>query len=264
MDSRNCFPTTRDLPETRLRRVSDALLNLLYPDSCLICSAPVHRAQDCSVCAPCWSKVRRLGLRRPWCPSCGLPFAGFELGQDHLCGGCAQRTPPYSGARSFGLYSAEMRCLVQAFKFRGRRNLAGLLGPLLAEAFTESWSRADIDVIVPVPLHPGRKRERGFNQSGLLADGLGALLGMPVDHRALVRVRRTVPQVGLTDPERVRNVRRAFACGTAERIGGKRVLLVDDVMTTGATVESAALALMRGGAWRVSVLTAARAVTGME
>jgi len=169
--------------------------------------------------------------------------------------------PPYAGARSFGYYSTELAKIIQQLKFQGRRNLAGLLGPLLTAAFFESWNREDFDLVVPVPLHPRRQRERGFNQSELLAQFLSH--NIAVFHSpALIRARATLPQVGLTDAERKENVRNAFRCSLPQRVSGKRVLLVDDVMTTGATVASAAQALLNGGALRVSVLTVARAEKG--
>ncbi len=169
--------------------------------------------------------------------------------------------PPYAGARSFGYYAAELAKIIQHLKFHGRRNLAGLLGPLLAAAILESWSRKEFDLVVPVPHHPGRRRERGFNQSELLAQFLSHCIGV-AQNSALIRTRATLPQVGLTDTERKENVRNAFRCSLPEAVSGKRVLLVDDVMTTGATVASAAQALLNAGALRVSVLTVARAEKG--
>jgi len=113
---------------------------------------------------------------------------------------------------------------------------------------------------MPVPLHPGRERERGFNQSTLLARALARSLALPLREKAIVRIRKTLPQVGLSDSERRRNLKNAFRCRDTHTIADQRVLLVDDVMTTGATVASACKALLRGGAMRVMVLTAARTV----
>ena len=186
---------------------------------------------------------------------------GFDTAWDFLCGNCILEMPPYSGARSFGYYSAELGKIIQQLKFRGRRNLSSLLGPLLTETFFESWSREEFDLVVPVPLHPKRKRERGFNQSDVLARRLSCSIAVPY-RSALIRTRATLPQVGLTDTERKENVRTAFRCPQPHRVSGKRILLIDDVMTTGATVSSAARALLDGGAFRVSVLTVARTGKG--
>lgn len=152
--------------------------------------------------------------------------------------------------------------MIQCLKFRHRQNLAGLLAPLLAGTFFESWQREEFDIIVPVPLHPKRSRERGFNQAALLSRGLARHLALPVRENVLARIRRTAPQVGLADSERRSNVRGAFQC-RRRAITEQRVLLIDDVMTTGATAASATEALMSGGALRVSVLTVARAVPGI-
>jgi ComF family protein len=165
--------------------------------------------------------------------------------------------PPYAGARSFGYYAAELSGIIQGLKFKGRRNFAGLLAPLMSETFFGSWCREDFDLIVPVPLHWKRKRERGYNQSELLARLLAGQIAIPYIH-ALIRVRPTLPQVGLTDSQRFENLRDAFRCAKTNKISGRRVLLIDDVMTTGATVASAAQTLLEGGAMRVSVLTVAR------
>jgi ComF family protein len=251
------FPTTRDLPVSHIQKILDGLLNLIYPDRCFICNTPVARRHDCGVCAGCWSKAIALKVVPPRCSSCGLPFQGFEDRSEHLCGNCILDAPPYSGARSFGHYTAELSRLIHGLKFHARRNLVGLLAPLLAETFFDNWDRGDFDMLIPVPLHSKRRRERGYNQSELLARSLAHKIALPY-HSPLRRIRSTLPQVGLTDFQRQENVRRAFICPKPEAIYKKRILLVDDVMTTGATVSSAAQTLKGGGALRVSVLTVAR------
>lgn len=200
----------------------------------------------------------------PFCPLCGLPYASFENGPAHLCGRCTLIPPPYSGARSFGCYSTELSCMIQALKFDGRQDMAKLLAPLLASTFLEFWSPREIDLILPVPLHSKRRRERGYNQAALLGLALGRLIGLPCLDKILKRMRNTLPQVGLSDSERTHNVAHAFHCPKPDAIRGQRILLVDDVMTTGSTVASACEALLEVGALRVSVLTVARAVAGRE
>ncbi len=263
MASKPFIPTPRDLPVTLPRRLADAVLNLIFPESCIICSAPVSRQQDAGVCERCWQRTLQLRIREPWCVSCGLPFSSFGSAEPHLCSDCILHPPPYSGARSFGYYSAELSRIIQHLKFRRRQNLAGLLAPLLASTFFDCWNRGEFDIIVPVPLHPKRRHERGFNQAALLGRGLTRQLALPVLEKALIRVRHTTPQVNLTDAARWTNVRQAFQCRLWEKVSGQRVLLVDDVMTTGATAASAAEALLSGGSRSVSVLTVARAVPGI-
>jgi ComF family protein len=185
-------------------------------------------------------------------------------GGSQLCIACASETPSYSGARSFGYYGGELGLCLRAIKFQGRRNLAAHIGPLMARTAAAGFGRTAIDTMVPVPLHPRRHRQRGFNQAALLAQEVSRCLAVPVETRLLVRVRPTAPQVGLDNQQRRVNVRGAFSCPYPPGIQGASVLLVDDIMTTGATAESAAAALKEAGAARVWVLSAARAVPGVE
>jgi ComF family protein len=252
------IPTIRDLPDSDVRRVLDGLLNLVYPEVCLLCSASISRRRDCGICDSCWNKAIALRIVPPRCSCCGLPFQNFAAESESLCGDCIQQLPPYAGARSFGHYTSELSGLIQGLKFRSRRNLVVLLMPLLADTFFDSWKREDFDFITPVPLHPKRKCERGYNQSELLARSLAGRIAVPCNN-VLIRVRSTAPQVGLTNSQRLENMRNAFRCIAPAQILKRRVLLIDDVMTTGATAASAARALLEGGAWRVSVLTVARA-----
>lgn len=182
----------------------------------------------------------------------------FEPGSAFLCGDCILTPPPFTGARSFGYYTGELGKLVRALKFQNRRNLAGLLAPFMIEAFWETWSRDDFDMVTPIPLHPGRRRARGYNQSELLARRLANRVGIPFRNKILVRRRPTAPQTGLTDSRRRENVRNAFRCVDSLQVAGRRILLIDDVMTTGATAASASGTLMKSGAFRVCVLTLAR------
>ncbi len=258
MAPKPCFPTIRDLPRHPFQRILDSVLNLFFPDQCIICALPIARRQDCGICDSCWNKAIALQIRPPRCSSCGLPFQSFSDNSEYLCGDCILQMPPFSGARSFGYYTAELSKLIQEFKFHGRRNLVDLLAPLLAGTFFDHWVPEDFDLIVAVPLHQKRKRQRGYNQSELLARSLSRRIAIPCQ-QALMRIRSTLPQVGLTDSQRQENVRNAFRCHNPESISQRRILLIDDVMTTGATVASAAQALIDGGALRISVLTVARA-----
>jgi len=253
------FPTARDVQVSPLRAISDGFLNLFYPEECFICSSTIARRQDCGLCGDCWSKVVGLRIDGARCPSCGVPLPNFADGSENLCLECVRQPPPYSGARSFGYYSTELRRVIQELKFGGRRPLAQLLAPLMADAFFESWRREDFDFITAVPLHPGRRRKRGFNQAELLSRALARTVGLP-ELRVLRRTAATQSQVGLSDTQRLENVRNAFSCPHTCRVEGKRILLVDDVVTTGATVASASRTLIDAGAEKVSVMSAARAV----
>jgi ComF family protein len=242
-----------------LETAVDSLLNLFLPQSCLACGEALARRRERGICGPCWKRIAALAITPPWCPSCGMPFsAGVEA--PYLCGRCILEPPLFSGARSFGVYTAELRSAVHGLKFDGRRDLAKPLARLLESTWRATWSAEDVDRIVPVPLHPRRKRERGFNQAAVLARALGRRLAVPFGEECLVRSRNTGAQVGLSEAERGTNVRGAFGVPGTAAVRGMRILLIDDVYTTGATVASAARALLGAGALRVSVLTLARAV----
>jgi ComF family protein len=160
--------------------------------------------------------------------------------------------------RSFGPYDAELRALIVLLKYSGVRPLARPLGSWLALAIQQCPALRDADALVPVPLHPSRQRARGFNQAELLARELGRWVKIPTENRWLARVKDTPSQAGLTPVQRVENVRGAFAAAT--KLDTARILLLDDVCTTGATVNACARALKHAGAEQVNALTVARVV----
>lgn len=211
----------------------------------------------------------------PVCRRCGTPFFSFPEarealpiaeggcqpatapGTEHLCGRCRRRPPVFSYARSAARYGDVVREALHAFKFGGRRALAAPLGALLGET-RHVLPIERVDLLVPVPLHPRRERERGFNQAMLLARRLEAAWGTPVGATVLRRTVDTVSQTDVSADRRRANVRGAFALGRPEQVAGRHVLLVDDIMTTGATAVECVACLKRGGAATVGILTVAR------
>lgn len=240
-----------------LARWFDPLLDLVFPAVCPICATrsddPAHRP----FCGPCWAALPvELG---PGCSLCGEPFPG--LGGVLACDTCRRTPPPYTFARAVGPYRDGMREAIHALKYGRRPVLATPLGRLLAEAGAralptppDAWA----DGLVPVPLHPARLAERGFNQAELLAVPCAARWRLPVLARALIRARPTLPQADLDAEARRANVRDAFRVPRSTDVRDRRLLLVDDVLTTGATVGAAARALRAAGAAAVGVLTLAR------
>lgn len=230
-------------------------LDLFYPPYCFGCRS---RARHGGFCRRC---LDRIGMpRSPLCPSCGLPFR-TRLGADHPCGRCLRRRPAFRRARACALYvssAAEESPLAKAlhlFKYGRDVTVGADLSHLLVARCPHP---PEYDLLVPVPLHPARLRWRGFNQSLLLARPLGRSWGVEVDPLVLRRARSTPPQVGLDESARRKNVRGAFRVAVPGSIRGRSILLVDDVLTTGATANECALTLRRSGARRVDVLVLAR------
>jgi len=239
-----------------MRRAAGRLLDTLLPPRCLACGAGV--GEGGAVCAPCWAAISWLGA--PCCAACGLPFE-WDQGRDAVCAQCARRPPPWRRARAAMRYDDLARRLVLGFKHGDRTHAAPSFARWLARAGAEVL--ADAELIVPVPLNRWRLARRRFNQSALLAIELQKLLA-PSGPRALpdalVRHRRTPSQGGLGRAGRQRNVAGAFILHPrrAGAVAGRRIVLVDDVLTTGATAGECVKVLLRAGAARVDVLTLAR------
>jgi ComF family protein len=239
-------------PPAMARRLAGAALDLLLPPRCLKCGIAVTVAH--ALCPACWRGITFLAA--PCCACCGLPF-DYELGPEALCGACARELPPYTRARAALRYDEESRRLILAFKHGDRLQLAPALAGWMRRA--GAGLLAEAHVIVPVPLHWTRLFARRYNQAAVLAHALAAE-GPPVLADALLRRRRTPSQGKRNAAARRRNVAGAFAVHPDRSVGGKRVLLIDDVLTTGATVGECARVLKRAGAADVDVLTLARTV----
>jgi ComF family protein len=236
------------------------LLGWVLPARCHACARYLRRESNPSFCRDCWGTVSLID--GPCCPRCGKPFASeaaLSHSPGHLCGDCRERLPRFDRAVAAGWYEGVLAEAIHLFKYRGRTLLGRPLGALLVNTIERI---PDTDCLVPVPLHPSRLREREFNQALLLCDILGSKSGLPVIPDALQRTRETPPQIGLSRLDRRRNVRRAFVPRRPERIEGRRILLIDDVFTTGSTANDCARALKRAGAESVSVLTVARTPDG--
>ncbi|HET8579260.1 MAG TPA: ComF family protein [Methylomirabilota bacterium] len=228
-----------------------ALLDLVFPPFCPVCDDRLGEGRRDPLCARCWARLER--IEGPVCRTCGLPMT-----VPGICGACRRRRPAFAYARAAARYGDVVREALHAFKFGGRRALAAPLADLLAAA-GPAWLPAGApDLILPVPLHPRRERERGFNQAVLLARRIGRAWGRSVREDVLRRTIATLPQTDLGLQARRANVRGAFALRRSELVAGRHVLVVDDVFTTGATVGECARCLYKAGAARVGVLTVAR------
>lgn len=238
-------------------RAAEWPLRVLFPPACAGCLR--HVSQPGVLCGDCWPKLRF--LERPWCEVMGKPFS-HEMGDGFLSAEAIANPPPFDRARSAVAYSGVARQMVQSLKYSDRTDLAPWMARWMMRAGAELVSVAD--VVVPVPLHWRRFLRRRFNQSAELARSIAGLSGRPFVPSAVKRVKVTRQQVGLGLREREDNVRAAFAIPPEGEmhVRGRRVLVVDDVYTTGATVSSLAKALKRSGASGVDVLTFARVLPG--
>ena len=236
------------------RRLGRGALDLLFPPLCVSCRVPVMESY--TLCAGCW---RAIGfLDGPCCQQCGYPF-DFDPGAGTLCGACLARPPAFERALSVMRYDDKSRDLILAYKRADRLDLVPAFANWLSRTGRELLEEADL--IVPVPLHRSRLWLRRYNQSALLAQELARRAGRPADPFVLERARRTPSQGEMPSAKaRRRNVLGAFRVANRDAVRGKTVLLIDDVYTTGATVEACARALKRAKAKRILILTLARVV----
>jgi len=242
--------------ESGLRRAGRSILDLFYPPQCIACRQPV--ADPHGLCPDCWRSLHF--LEGAVCATCGLPFE-IDPGESTPCAACIAHPPAFDRARAILRYDDGSRKAVLALKRADRLDLVPAFGRWLERTGRELLQRSDL--IVPVPLHRFRLWQRRFNQSAELTRALSRLSGVPADPLALARTRPTPSQGEMPSAgARRRNVRGAFTVpsGRKARVQGKRVLLVDDVLTTGATVNACAKALKRAGAAEVYVLALARVV----
>ncbi|MDE1156927.1 MAG: ComF family protein [Neorhizobium sp.] len=236
--------------------IAGRLADLIYPPVCAGCG--IRNGSHRALCPSCWATMRF--VERPYCEVLGLPFS-HDPGPGFLSAQAIADPPVFDRLRSVALYEGVARQLVQSLKYRDRTELAAMMALWMVRV--GGGHVAACDGILPVPLHPARFLKRRFNQSAELSRQMAELAGRPHLPGALVRRKRTAQQVGLSARARLENVRAAFniAEGHEDEVFGKRLVLVDDVFTTGATVSSATRALKRAGAADVTVLTFAMAVS---
>jgi len=242
-----------------LRGALRLALDMALPPLCPSCREPL--GDGIGLCASCWSKLSF--IEPPYCARLGIPFL-YDPGPGLLSMEAIANPPAYDRARAAVRYDDVARALVHRFKYGDRLDLAPLMGRWMARAGGELLANAD--ALIPVPLHWRRLWARRFNQSAALAGAIGQASGVPVLHSALKRVRATAQQVGLSKPQRAENVQGAFSVPAGEKglVAGRRLVLIDDVLTSGATVDSCARALLRAGAAHVDVLAFARVVSPMR
>ena len=225
-------------------------IDLIFPPRCVICKKKSSKI----ICEDCLGKIEY--LKPPICGVCGKPWDKYFEG--NLCEDCAKGGAPFSMARSVALYDGMLKEAIHKFKFDGKRKIAPYLSRLLV-AYLQYGDIPikELDVVIPVPLAKKREKQRGYNQSKLLAEGIARHYSIPLDDASLKKIKDITPQFELSRKERLQNIRGAFR---SSPIAGKNILLIDDIYTTGATAREAATALKAAGANNVYVLTLARAV----
>jgi ComF family protein len=236
------------------RHLRESCLELLFPSRCLACRQPVAPGTLPMFCPSCLSQVEL--LQGPLCPGCGRRFPK-AAGGPHFCGLCLSGHYHFNRARAVAIYAEPFSTVLHRFKYQGES--CGLKSfKALLELLPEPPCPVMPELILPVPLHPGRLRQRGYNQAAVLARAFFPHQRKILRNDILLRVRPTEPQTGLSGRARRRNLRRAFGVKDPARVEGRRILLVDDVFTTGTTVNECARILKKAGADEVCVLTLAR------
>jgi ComF family protein len=233
-----------------------SLVDFFFPPRCPSCAENLGENESHLICSSCFGQIKRVS--HPMCPRCGVGFA-TDAGEDHFCSDCLLDRGHFTKARSLARYEGLLADLISRFKYMGASRLATPLSHLLADYTNGDFSFRDYSLIMPVPLHPRRLRQRGYNQSLLLARTVSRKHSIPLDYTSLRRIRPTQPQTELSGAQRQKNVHGAFAVHKKAAVAEKTILLIDDVFTTGATVEECARALLKSGSKRVDVLTLVRA-----
>ena len=233
-----------------LRDLYETAIVFLYPAECRVCKEFLGATSIPYICGNCWQDIQF--IEPPWCDICGTPNI------NGLCDPCAISPPRYGKLRSIAFYQTTLQQAVQFFKFEKKKALARHLSQLLNAHIPSDCSIAEYDFILPVPIHKKRLRERGFNQATLLANGIAKAGGVPVRTDILTRHRHTVAQSSLDREARQQNIIGAFEIRNPKLINGKRLLVIDDVFTTGATIREVVNELWTADPAEVDVLTLAR------
>jgi ComF family protein len=239
-----------------MRFFLERLFQFFLPHPCPCCEKFLTEGSS-GICSDCLAEIH--WVEPPFCTVCGTPFLS-KVGEAHACGSCLVKKRYFTTARALGYYEGPLQQAIHRWKYEGRTSLTVHFGEWLAAGLPRYWPSHSFDLLIPVPLHVRRLRERGFNQALLLVKELSRHTGIPFHARVLQKKRHTLPQVDLSRAEREREIKGVFHVLAPERVEKKTILLVDDVYTTGATVNECSRALLAAGAQQVDVLTVAHAI----
>lgn len=230
-----------------------AFLDLILPDYCIICNKRI--SEKIMLCPSCIKRINM--IESPICPKCGLPYTK-SCKEDHLCGRCLKDKMFFDKAWQVGYYNGVLRKTITSLKYNGKTGISSYLGKLMATKIVNEKNKIDYHFLIPVPLHMNKIKGRGYNQSYFLAKEVGKILKLKVEFKNLSKIIDAPSQTGLSIRERKKNVKETFYLKNSSRIQNKKILLIDDVYTSGATINECARVLKRGGAETVDVLTLGR------
>jgi ComF family protein len=238
-----------------LRELINDVSDIIFPPQCLACAEIINQPAKQVFCSTCQEKI--VFITDNFCPICGVPFLVCPAGT-HICGNCLVNKPYYTRARAVAGFETVIMDAIHKFKYGRNVSTGNSLGLFMANFSFPDFNFSEYSLLIPVPLHIKRLRDRGFNQSLLLAKEMGEKYNLPVKFSLLKRSKFTLTQTGLNKAEREKNIKGAFVVAKKEKVTGKNIILIDDVYTTGATVNECARVLLKAGAQKVSVLTLSR------
>ena len=238
--------------------IAQGVFAVIFPSECRLCGTPLTNISRLPVCSSCLLAITPLEVST--CEICGERVSGVSVSSNQICSACQELRPHFAKAAAYGAYDGELRELIHLLKYEQVEPAATVLGRMLAKAIDKLSPIADSMLVVPVPLHRAKRRQRGFNQAEMIARAAirTSTLHCEFGTDVLERTRPTVSQIGLTRAQRIENVHGAFRVAHLNRVAGRAILLVDDVLTTGTTASECARILRKAGAEKVWVATVAR------
>ncbi len=248
--------------QSMIEYITEGMFNFVFPLDCKICGKPIRESMGYSICEDCFKTIEL--IEHPYCIKCGKPLLltdFFEQNREIFCLDCKRKKYSFEFSRSTGIFDKVLKKCIHLLKYYGEKKLAKPLGKLMVDYLLKNNEfESKFDLIIPVPLHKNDLKKRGFNQSVLLSKIIGDYFSIPVGESVLIKKKITPFQVNLSKKEREKNILEAFSVEKPEEINGKNILILDDVFTTGATVEECAKELIKSRANNVFVLTLARTV----
>lgn len=240
---------------TMMRALTEPIIDVIYPPLCVCCRKPYQRGSDVHLCSDCYFAIERHAP--PFCPRCGRSLRHLHDIRNGICSRCSDKKYPFDRAWSLCRYEGICKDLIHDFKYRQKRHYKTIFAQLLKEFLGTFKPWSTIDVIIPIPLHAVKLREREYNQSAILAGILGELLQKPLQAGCLERIRNTTPQFDLDEQKRAENIRGCFRLNNGQALRAQSILIVDDVLTTGATLSEAARTIRAGEPQAIEVLSIA-------